>query len=108
MGSHLKKVHQFTEEDWANEKAKGMQKGLNSYLAAGKIILSKEELEEQQCGLGFALANSLLPISIFEAKEPRNLHFGDEDVEVDWTSVHGSSICFHNSRKALVTLSKRG
>ncbi len=83
MGSHLSNVHRFTESEWAEERSKGMQQGMNAFLVGGKVILSREELQEQQRGLGLALANSLAPISMFEKKPSRTLHCGDSDETVE-------------------------
>jgi hypothetical protein len=45
MGNHLTKVHQFSETEWAAERA---------YLSVGNVILPREELVEQQRSLEIA------------------------------------------------------
>ncbi len=76
MAYHISSAHGITESDWAETKAAKMREGLTSFLVSGKIILSKEELKEQQCMLGVALANDLLPVSIFQEKKSRSIQVG--------------------------------
>jgi hypothetical protein len=75
MAVHLA-LHQETEETWANRQADKMQQGAFATFVSGKIILSPDELKEQQALLAIALCNDLKPISTFDKKRPRLLHQG--------------------------------
>lgn len=52
---------------------------MSKFLVSGSIILSPEELSTQRRALGIALANPLLPVTIFDSKSPHVLHIGDAD-----------------------------
>jgi hypothetical protein len=75
MVAHLT-MHGESEDMWAERQSEKMNKGAFAQFVSGKIILSAEELKEQQTLLAIALCNDLKPISSFEKKPPRILHQG--------------------------------
>lgn len=77
MAKHLTSEHMFSQSEWADERAKGLKGGMSRWLASGSIVLTPEELKAQQTALSVALANSLLPVSVFAAKPPLLLHTSD-------------------------------
>lgn len=75
MASHLA-THGEDEEMWATRQSEKMQKGAFASFVSGRIILSAEELKQQQALLAVALCNDLKPITTFDRKAPHLLHQG--------------------------------
>lgn len=75
MATHLVNEHKFSEDEWILQQ-RAPKDGLRSWVMAGRVLFSKEELREQQLLLAVAISNSNLPVTIFQKKSPSYLHVG--------------------------------
>ena len=83
----LERDHGWTVADWTDQQQKQMKAGIAKMLVGGSIVLSPEELENQQSLLAVALAEGLHPVSLLQAKEPHTIYTGDGPLLVEriWT-----------------------